>query len=44
MTFPQLARFTDVALLLLRLMVAIVFPPADGNICETLSGAAKILV
>lgn len=25
MTFPQLARFTDVALLLLRLMVAIVF-------------------
>jgi putative oxidoreductase len=31
MTFPQLARFTDVALLLLRLMVGIVFLSSGYN-------------
>lgn len=32
MTFPQLARFTDLGLLLLRLMVAVVFFDSGRNL------------
>src|SRR5438067_100883 len=41
MIFPQLARFTDVALLLLRVMVGIVFITSEWNHLEKARGTEQ---
>lgn len=43
MVFPQLARFTDVALLLLRLMVGIVFVTSGYKHLKTRKREARTL-
>jgi len=41
MTFPELARFTDLSLLLLRLMVSLVFVTSDVNHLQDPVGRSK---